>query len=62
MLEINVTFDELEKKQKEEIADLIFPLQTILDESLGSALWFAANGKTSEYTSTCRVRYSLLIH
>ncbi|XP_077284070.1 asparagine synthetase domain-containing protein CG17486 [Arctopsyche grandis] len=55
LVEIDVTLEELYEAQKEVISDLIFPLKTILDESLGSALWFAARGKSSEYTSPCRI-------
>ncbi|XP_068621321.1 asparagine synthetase domain-containing protein CG17486 isoform X2 [Battus philenor] len=52
--EVNVSKDVLEKYQKSTIADLVFPRNTILDESLGSALWFAASGQGFE-TSPCRV-------
>lgn len=55
LVEINVTQEELFKERCECIGDLIFPLRTILDESLGCALWFASRGKTTEYTSPCRV-------
>ncbi|XP_013168398.1 PREDICTED: asparagine synthetase domain-containing protein CG17486 isoform X1 [Papilio xuthus] len=51
--EVNVPKDVLEDKQKSTIADLVFPRNTILDESLGSALWFAASGYGC--TSSCRV-------
>lgn len=43
------------------ITNLIYPLNTILDESLGCALWFASrgrgtlNGTTEMYTSPARV-------
>ncbi|XP_049868913.1 asparagine synthetase domain-containing protein CG17486 [Pectinophora gossypiella] len=53
--EINVPKEELEGYQKSIIADLLYPRQTILDESLGSALWFAARGQDGDYTCPCRV-------
>lgn len=51
---VDVPFGELEKEQRESIADLVHPRRTILDESLGSALWFASRGKCGE-ESSCRV-------
>ncbi|KAI5634533.1 asparagine synthase domain-containing protein [Phthorimaea operculella] len=53
--EVNVPKEELEAVQKSTIADLVYPRQTILDESLGSALWFAARGQNDHSTSSCRV-------
>jgi len=47
------------------VRHLIYPLQTILDDSIGCAIWFAARGrglvteatgKRVEYVSTARVR------
>jgi len=41
------------------IAQLILPLTTVLDDSIGCALWFAARGKGllagTPYTTTARV-------
>lgn len=54
-LEINVPLKELEEMRKQHISDLIYPLQTVLDDSLGCALWFASRGSTTNYTSPCRV-------
>lgn len=54
-LEINVTREELDEARSAHIADLLFPLNTILDDSLGCALWFASRGKTETYVSPCRV-------
>lgn len=34
------------------IADLIYPLNSILDDSLGCALWFAARGHGTKFDST----------
>ncbi|XP_011311974.1 asparagine synthetase domain-containing protein 1 [Fopius arisanus] len=60
-VESNVTRSELEECLRTRICHLIYPRRTILDESLGSALWFAARGSgtlagTSEsYQSPCRI-------
>lgn len=54
--EINVPKGELEDCQRKWIADLVHPRQTILDESLGSALWFAARGDDTHTISASRVR------
>ncbi|KAH8240297.1 hypothetical protein KR038_007544 [Drosophila bunnanda] len=43
LLEVNVTRDELKTHLSSRIKNLIYPLQTILDESLGCAYWFASN-------------------
>ncbi|XP_026328036.1 asparagine synthetase domain-containing protein CG17486 [Hyposmocoma kahamanoa] len=53
--EINVSKEELEECQRTSIADLVHPRQTILDESLGSALWFAARGHDEHSVSSSRV-------
>ncbi|KAJ8726557.1 hypothetical protein PYW07_001255 [Mythimna separata] len=53
--EVNVPKEELEKYQEDNIGDLVYPRQTILDESLGTALWFAARGQDCSNTSTSRV-------
>lgn len=42
LLEVNVSRDELRRQLKQHICQLIYPLHTVLDESLGSAFWFAA--------------------
>ncbi|XP_047987290.1 asparagine synthetase domain-containing protein CG17486 [Leguminivora glycinivorella] len=54
-IEVNVPREELEEYQLRTIADLVFPRKTILDESLGSALWFASRGQVDDKTSPCRV-------
>ncbi|CAH1982260.1 unnamed protein product [Acanthoscelides obtectus] len=54
-LSINVPQEELNSKRSASIADLIYPLTSILDDSLGCALWFAARGKQDDVTSSCRV-------
>ncbi|KAH8283291.1 hypothetical protein KR054_011305 [Drosophila jambulina] len=47
LLEVNVTRDELNTRLSTSIKNLIYPLQTILDESLGCAYWFASNCSSS---------------
>lgn len=42
LLEVNVTRDELRRQLRQHICQLIYPLQTVLDECLGCAFWFAA--------------------
>lgn len=50
--------EELEEFQSSTIADLVYPRKTILDESLGSALWFAARAKDCDNSiSPCRVSH-----
>ncbi|KAJ8954793.1 hypothetical protein NQ318_014905 [Aromia moschata] len=54
-IEVNVSQTELDELRKERIADLIYPLKSILDDSLGCALWFASRGKQGEdLVSSCR--------
>ncbi|XP_037036916.1 asparagine synthetase domain-containing protein CG17486 [Bradysia coprophila] len=59
LIEVNVTREELKEALKEKISDLCYPLNSILDESLGAALWFAASSKglvnSVHYESPCRV-------
>jgi asparagine synthetase B (glutamine-hydrolysing) len=57
-VEVNVTRVELEKHSKK-LTSLVYPLENVLDESLGGALYFASrgNGAVDEvpYNSPCRV-------
>lgn len=50
-IEINVSQIELQKERSKSIVHLIYPLRTILDDSLGCALWFAARGQGKIYGS-----------
>ncbi|XP_071777775.2 asparagine synthetase domain-containing protein 1 [Centroberyx gerrardi] len=43
-VEINVTQEELQKMRQERICHLVHPLETVLDDSIGCAVWFAARG------------------
>lgn len=66
LIEANIPRSELDAAIGAHIADLVHPLQTVLDESLGAALWFAArgvgqvtppagDGDSTVYTSPARV-------
>lgn len=43
-IEINVTLEELQKLRRTQICHLIQPLDTVLDDSIGCAVWFASRG------------------
>ncbi|XP_071335772.1 asparagine synthetase domain-containing protein 1 [Trachinotus anak] len=43
-VEINVTQEELQKMRQGRICHLVHPLDTVLDDSIGCAVWFAARG------------------
>lgn len=59
LVEVNIDRKELNEVLKEKIIHLVYPLISVLDESLGGALWFAARGvgllHEKPYQSTCRV-------
>lgn len=61
-VDVDVSQEELNLERKNHIRYLIHPLQSILDDSLGCALWFAARGKNGTYKSSTRVRFLLFIH
>lgn len=44
-VEVNVTLDELRTERERHIKHLIYPHQTVLDDSIGCALWFASRGQ-----------------
>lgn len=56
--EINITREEL-GRHAEKLSSLVYPLNNVLDESLGAALYFASRGKGTvdgrPYNSTSRV-------
>lgn len=69
LIEVNVTRNELNKRLREKICHLVYPLTSVLDESLGAVLWFGSNAdgflNGSPYKSSCRVSkhfYSHCIH
>jgi hypothetical protein len=41
---VNVTLDEVNKMRSEVISQLVYPLNTVLDDSIGCALWFSSRG------------------
>uniref|UniRef100_A0A671L4S9 Asparagine synthetase domain-containing protein 1 n=1 Tax=Sinocyclocheilus anshuiensis TaxID=1608454 RepID=A0A671L4S9_9TELE len=43
-IEINITQEELKEMRQKRICHLVHPLDTVLDDSLGCAVWFAARG------------------
>ncbi|XP_023670597.1 asparagine synthetase domain-containing protein 1 [Paramormyrops kingsleyae] len=43
-VEINVTQEELQDMRQKHICHLVHPLETVLDDSIGCAVWFAARG------------------
>ncbi|CAG5120014.1 unnamed protein product [Candidula unifasciata] len=60
-VKINVSQAELQDLRKSHIRRLIYPLQTVLDDSIGCAVWFAARGSgvtlhnNEKFTSKARV-------
>ncbi|NWR70652.1 ASND1 protein, partial [Centropus unirufus] len=44
-VEINVTLEELKKMRQQCINHLIYPLDSVLDDSIGCAIWFASRGE-----------------
>ncbi|XP_017786570.1 PREDICTED: asparagine synthetase domain-containing protein CG17486 [Nicrophorus vespilloides] len=54
-VEINVDLEELNEARDSHVKHLIYPLNTVLDDSLGCALWFASKGMGDGYISTSRV-------
>ncbi|KAG8548182.1 hypothetical protein GDO81_026252 [Engystomops pustulosus] len=62
-VEIDVTHNELEQMRELHISQLVQPLNTVLDDSIGCAIWFASrgigmlkcNGEKKPYTSTSKV-------
>ncbi|XP_069965460.1 asparagine synthetase domain-containing protein CG17486 [Bactrocera oleae] len=58
-VEVNISRQELYDNLQKHIKHLIYPLKTVLDESIGSAFWFASRGKGiclgKEYLSPARV-------
>lgn len=44
-VEIDVTQEELQRARAERVCHLVHPLETVLDDSIGCAVWFAARGR-----------------
>ncbi|XP_044736011.1 asparagine synthetase domain-containing protein CG17486 isoform X2 [Chrysoperla carnea] len=53
--EINILQTELQEQCSKHITHLINPLSSILDDSLGCAVWFASRGCSEEEKSPCRL-------
>lgn len=64
-VEIDVTREELQRRRRERVRHLVHPLETVLDDSIGCAVWFAARGAGSlvehgekkPFSSSARVGY-----
>lgn len=62
-VEINVSLEELQKLRRTQIRHLVQPLDTVLDDSIGCAVWFASRGigclatqdGTKSYQSSAKV-------
>lgn len=57
-IQVDVTREELKDKCLQRISDLIHPLKTVLDESLGCALWFASRGEGNVLDGDQNLPYS----
>uniref|UniRef100_A0A6J0UH66 Asparagine synthetase domain-containing protein 1 n=1 Tax=Pogona vitticeps TaxID=103695 RepID=A0A6J0UH66_9SAUR len=44
-VEINVTVEDLKEMRQKHISHLVYPLDTVLDDSIGCAVWFASRGE-----------------
>lgn len=44
-IEVDVTVEELQEMRTRHISHLVSPLNSVLDDSIGCALWFAARGR-----------------
>ena len=42
--QVNVTVSQLQASRDRYITDLVYPHNTVIDDSIGCALWFAARG------------------
>ena len=66
-VEVNVMQEELQRTRRERVRHLVQPLDTVLDDSIGCALWFAARGEGfvaqdsawTPFSSPAKVQYSL---
>ena len=56
LVEVDVTKEELVREREGRIKHLLHPAETVLDDSIGCALWFAARGVGGDgYASPARV-------
>lgn len=62
LIEVNVNRQELNQVLESRITHLVYPLNSVLDESLGAVLWFGARGLSVDnetlHNNKCRVRAS----
>lgn len=66
-VEINVSLEELQKFRRTRICHLVQPLDTVLDDSIGCAVWFASRGigwlvtqdEVKSYQSNAKVWHSI---
>lgn len=64
-VEVNVTQEELQEMRREHVCHLVHPLDTVLDDSIGCAVWFAARGTgfitqdndQRSFTSSAKVKH-----
>ena len=49
LIQVNVGLEELRSMRASHIKHLLHPLATVLDDSIGCAIWFAARGRGVDY-------------
>ena len=57
-VEVDVTKEELQCAREAIVKDLLSPLQTVLDDSIGCAVWFAARGRGRLWHPNKNSRYA----
>ncbi|KAJ8247174.1 hypothetical protein GJAV_G00259610 [Gymnothorax javanicus] len=57
-VEINVTREELQEMRQKNICHLVYPLETVLDDSIGCAVWFASRGVGKRSVGTEQQAYT----
>lgn len=45
MVSVDISLEQLKTHRKDRIKSLLYPLNTVLDDSIGCAIWFAARGE-----------------
>ena len=51
LVQVNVGLEELRSLRTSHIKHLLHPLHTVLDDSIGCAIWFAARGRGVDYVT-----------
>ena len=54
-IEVDVTLQELQAVRAERVRDLLHPLNTVLDDSIGCAVWLAGRGRGRDFTTGQRL-------